>query len=109
MGVKGFKIDRGEEEEMPVYEQNIQMTLFEQLCYDVMAEKWGPHGFYTFARSVVDRSRSKTNVWNGDSHSNYSGLAYSVSSGLRAGLLGYSTWGSDTGRENPSVTCSGYR
>lgn len=62
-----------------------------------MEEKWGPHGFYTFTRNVVDRSRSKTNVWNGDSHSNYSGLAYSVTSAQRAGLMGFSTWGSDTG------------
>ena len=97
MGVKGYKIDRGEEEEMPVWEQNIQMTLFEQLLYETMAEKWGEGNFYNFARSVVDRSRSKTAVWNGDAHSNFSGLAYSVTSGIRAGLIGFSQWGSDTG------------
>ena len=45
-----------------VYEQNIQMTLFEQLCYDSMASKWGPRGFYNFGRSAVDRSRAKTAV-----------------------------------------------
>ncbi|CAJ2509967.1 Uu.00g058670.m01.CDS01 [Anthostomella pinea] len=97
VGVKGYKIDRGEEEEMPVWEQNVQMTLFEQLCYETMVEKWGESNFYDFARSAVDRSRVRTAVWNGDSHSNYSGLAYSVTSGIRAGLVGFSQWGSDTG------------
>ncbi|KAK5127784.1 hypothetical protein LTR85_004900 [Meristemomyces frigidus] len=97
VGVKGYKIDRGEEGEMPVWEQNIQQELFEQLLYETMVEKWGEGNFYDFARSAIDRSRSKTAVWNGDSHSNYSGLAYSVTSGIRAGLVGYSQWASDTG------------
>ncbi|KXT18716.1 hypothetical protein AC579_2695 [Pseudocercospora musae] len=97
VGVKGYKIDRGEEEEMPVYEQNIQMALFEQLCYETMIEKWGEEVFYNFARSVVDRSRSTTAVWNGDSWANFTGLAYTVASGIRSGLIGFSQWGSDTG------------
>ena len=97
LGVKGYKIDRGEEDEMPVYEQNVQMGLFEQICYDNMKSRWGESNFYNFARSVVDRSRARTAVWNGDSHANYTGLAYSVASGIRAGLLGFSQWGSDTG------------
>ncbi|EME79180.1 glycoside hydrolase family 31 protein [Pseudocercospora fijiensis CIRAD86] len=77
IGVKGYKIDRGEEEEMP--------------------EKWGENVFYNFARSVVDRSRSTTAVWNGDSWANFTGLSYSVASGIRSGLIGFSQWGSDTG------------
>lgn len=97
VGVKGYKIDRGEEGEMPVYEQNVQMALFEQLCYETMVQKWGESGFFNFARSIVDRSRSKSNVWNGDAHSNYTGFAYSVTSGIRSGLMGFSTWSSDTG------------
>ena len=97
VGVKGYKIDRGEEGEMPVYEQNIQQPLFEQLCYETMVEKWGPFHFYNFARSAVDRSRARTATWNGDSHSNFSGLAYSVTSSIRAGLVGFPIWASDTG------------
>jgi alpha-D-xyloside xylohydrolase len=73
------------------------MTLFEQLCYENMISKWGESNFYTFARSAVDRSRTRTAVWNGDSHSNFSGLAYSVASGIRAGLIGFSQWGADCG------------
>lgn len=118
VGVKGYKIDRGEEGELPgrstipqfrtpyqrtrsspkiVYEQNIQNSLFEQLCYETMVEKWNESNFYDFARSAVDHSRSRTYIWNGDSHSNFSGLAYSVASGIRAGLVGFPQWGSDTG------------
>ena len=62
-----------------------------------MADKWGASNFYTFARSVDDRSRSRTAVWNGDSHSDFTGLAYSVASGIRAGLIGFSQWGVDCG------------
>jgi alpha-D-xyloside xylohydrolase len=62
-----------------------------------MVSKWGESNFYTFARSAVDRSRSRTAVWNGDSHSNFSGLSYSVASGIRAGLIGFSQWGVDCG------------
>jgi alpha-D-xyloside xylohydrolase len=75
----------------------MQQTLFEQLCQTSMASKWGRSGFYNFARSAVDRSRALTNVWNGDSHANFTGLRYSIASGIRAGLLGFSTWSSDTG------------
>ncbi|KAF2456052.1 glycosyl hydrolases family 31-domain-containing protein [Lineolata rhizophorae] len=97
LGVKGYKIDRGEEDEMPVYEQNVQMALFEQLCAENMEAKWGPNGYYNFARSVVDRSRARAAVWNGDSWANFTGLAYTVASGIRSGLMGFSQWGSDTG------------
>lgn len=83
-----------------------------------MVEKWGEGNFYNFARNVVDRSRAKSAVWNGDAHANWTGLAFSVTSGIRAGLIGFSTshhiphspiritdhapslpgqWGSDTG------------
>jgi alpha-D-xyloside xylohydrolase len=100
IGVKGFKIDRGEEDEMPVYEQNYQMSLFVKLLYDVMVKKWGKGKFYNFARSAVDRSRQHTGIWNGDAHADWQGLQYSVASGIRAGILGFSMWGSDTGGYN---------
>ncbi|KAF2662834.1 glycoside hydrolase family 31 protein [Lophiostoma macrostomum CBS 122681] len=96
-GVRGYKIDRGEEGEMPDWAQNIQMDLFLRLAYDTMASRWGASGFYNFARSAVDRSRAVTHIWNGDSHANFSGLAYSVASGIRAGLVAFPVWGSDTG------------
>ncbi|KAF2186991.1 glycoside hydrolase family 31 protein [Zopfia rhizophila CBS 207.26] len=76
IGVKGYKIDRGEEEEMP---------------------KWGGSKFYNFARSAVDRSRARTAIWNGDARATFTGLAYSVASGIRSGIISFPIWGSDTG------------
>ncbi|KAL2216669.1 glycosyl hydrolases family 31-domain-containing protein [Thermoascus aurantiacus ATCC 26904] len=93
IGVKGYKIDRGEE----VWEQNIQDVLFKKLCYETMVEVWGENGFHSFSRSAFDRVRSWTTVWNGDSHSNFTGLSYTVTSGIRSGLIGFSHWTSDTG------------
>ncbi|KAF2189405.1 glycoside hydrolase family 31 protein [Zopfia rhizophila CBS 207.26] len=97
VGVKGYKIDRGEEGEMPDYVQNEQMALFLQLAYDTMVQKWGSSNFYNFARSAVDRSRAVTHIWNSDSHANFTALAYSVASGIRSGLIAFPIWGSDTG------------
>jgi len=62
-----------------------------------MVDKWGAGNFFSFSRSVVDRARSLTAVWNGDSQADWEGLAFSVASGIRAGLLLFSTWGSDIG------------
>lgn len=62
-----------------------------------MVEVWGENGFHTFSRSAFDRVRSWTTVWNGDSHSNFTGLAYTITSGIRSGLIGFSHWTSDTG------------
>ncbi|KAF2118279.1 glycosyl hydrolases family 31-domain-containing protein [Lophiotrema nucula] len=97
VGVKGYKIDRGEEGEMPDYVQNEQMSIFIKLVYDTMVQKFGPSNFYNFARSAVDRSRRYTHVWNGDSAANFTGLAYTVASGIRSGLIAFPIWGSDTG------------
>lgn len=96
IGVKGFKVDRGEEHEMPDAEQNVQMTLFQEICHKAMTKAHGTN-FYTFSRSVFDRSRNLTAVWNGDAQATFTGLRYSVASGIRAGLLGFAQWGSDTG------------
>lgn len=62
-----------------------------------MAAKWGAGNFFSFARNAVDRARSKVAVWNGDSESSFEGLRYSVMSAIRAGLILFSTWGSDIG------------
>jgi len=63
-----------------------------------MTEKWGSStNFFTFTRSAVDKARSLAAIWNGDPHATFEGLAYSVASGIRAGLLLFSTWGSDVG------------
>lgn len=105
LGIKGYKIDRGEEDEMPVWEQNIQSYLFHKLLYEGQAERWGspsadnnrPAGFYNFARNANDRSRKYTGVWGGDPASDEDGLLQSIRNGIRSGLLGFPIWGSDCG------------
>lgn len=84
---------------MPVWVRDYQMDLFIQLCYETMEERWGESNFYDFARSAVNRSRARTAVWNGDSHAsaNFSDLQNTVTSCIRAGLIGFSQWRSDTG------------
>lgn len=96
-GVRGYKVDRGEENEMPVWEQNIQQDLYLKLAYDDMLSSWDEGEFFNFARSANDRSRSHTAVWAGDSHANFTGLSYTLTAGIRSGLIGFAFWGSDTG------------
>ena len=72
-------------------------SLFDALLYQSMEAKWGAGNFYNFARSAFDRARAHTAVWNGDSHADFEGLRYSVASAVRAGLVLFSQWGSDTG------------
>ncbi|RDW76799.1 uncharacterized protein DSM5745_06791 [Aspergillus mulundensis] len=103
LGVRGYKIDRGDENEMPIHEENRQTYLFHKLMYENQAAYWGgatptkPAGFYTFARSVHDRSRQYTGVWAADPASTENGLAQSIRHGIRSGLLGFPMWGSDCG------------
>lgn len=81
----------------PDSEQNIQNELFIDIAYKSMEETWGAGNFYIFARSVFDRARSKTAIWDGDTNSSWESLRISVLSGIRSGLVGFSQWGSDTG------------
>lgn len=102
LGVKGYKNDRGDEDEMPTWEQNVQTYLYQKLLYENQAEKWGADkgkatGFYNFARSVIDRARKYTGVWAADPRSTFEGLEYSLKAGIRSGLLGFPMWGSDCG------------
>jgi alpha-D-xyloside xylohydrolase len=78
-------------------EQNIQNELFIDIAYKSMEEIHGEGNFYIFARSVFDRSRSKTAIWDGDTNSSWESLRISVLSAIRSGLIGFSQWGSDTG------------
>lgn len=104
LGVKGYKIDRGEEDEMPSWEQNIQSFLYHKLLFEGQAARQhggtprdGPVEFYNFARNIVGQARKYAGVWNGDTASTVLGLDYSVKSGILAGLLGFPVWGSDCG------------
>ena len=96
LGVKGYKIDRGEQNEHPDAVQTDNVTRYARLAQESLAARHGSEGF-VFARNVADTGRKHTAVWNGDSEANFTGLAYSIAAGLRSGLIGMPMWGSDTG------------
>lgn len=95
-GVSGYKIDRGGEGEMPDSLINRQVTLFNRLAHEQMEAHHG-EDFFIFARSLHDKSRRWVAHWNGDSRGNFQGLRTSIKNGLRAGLINFPMWGSDTG------------
>jgi len=95
-GMRGFKIDRGEQGEMPEALQNELAVLTAKAAYDATSDVLGPEGF-TFARNVYDRARKYVAVWNGDSNSTFDGMSDSLKQLLRLGGIMYSMVGSDTG------------
>ena len=103
MGVKGFKIDRGGEGEMPNSVNNQVVQLFDQLAAQVLAAVNGSD-YFDFARDVNDQSRQYAAVWNGDSTASFQGLTTSVANGIRAGLTEFPIFGSDTGGYNGTPT-----
>jgi alpha-D-xyloside xylohydrolase len=96
LGAKGYKIDRGEQGEHPDAVQNENVTLFSRMTHEGLTARHGAE-VLVFARNVSDSGRKYVAVWNGDSEANFNGLAYSITSGLRSGVLVMPMWGSDTG------------
>jgi len=95
-GMRGFKIDRGEQGEMPASLQSELAILTAKAAYDATSEVLGAEGF-TFARNVYDRARKYVGVWNGDSDATLEGMSDSLKQLLRLGPIMYSMVGSDTG------------
>jgi len=95
-GMRGFKIDRGEQGEVPVALQNELAVLTAKAAYDATSDVLGTEGF-TFGRNVYDRARKYVGVWNGDSDSTFEGMSDSLKQILRLGAIMYSMVGSDTG------------
>ncbi|MFA7485674.1 MAG: TIM-barrel domain-containing protein, partial [Phycisphaerae bacterium] len=96
MGVKGYKVDRGEEAEMPDSVQNENTYLFMKMVSEGQRQRHG-NNHLIFARSAFDKSRKYVGIWNGDTDSNFDGLAISVKNGLRCGAINFPMYGSDTG------------
>ena len=96
LGIKGYKIDRGEEKEMPDSLQNQFAVLFPKLSAEGLSAAYG-NDYFMFARSANDTTRKYAAIWNGDSWSNFGGLQTSLKNGLRAGAIDFPMWGSDTG------------
>jgi alpha-glucosidase (family GH31 glycosyl hydrolase) len=96
LGVKGYKIDRGDEGELPDWLNNKNNTLLEQLTYTGL-NAVHTNDIFTFSRCASDTSRRFTALWNGDTYCTNAGLQFSIISGLRAGIIGFPMWASDTG------------
>ena len=96
MGIKGYKIDRGEEGELPDSVQNEFAVLFPKLSAEGLSKAYGDD-YFTFSRNANDISRKYTAIWNGDSWSTFGGLQTTIKNGLRAGAINFPMWGSDTG------------
>ena len=94
-GVQGYKIDRGEENEMPEYLQNCNAVLFPKMAAEGLQRRWG-EDYFVFARNLYDEGRQYSAVWNGDSYG-WKGLRKSVRQALRCALINFPMWGSDTG------------
>jgi alpha-D-xyloside xylohydrolase len=95
-GIKGYKIDRGDQGEMPDAVNNRNDTLFQQLAMQGLTAQH-PNDSFVFSRTASDTGRRYSALWNGDTASTFQGLQYSVISGMRAGIINFPMWGSDTG------------
>jgi alpha-D-xyloside xylohydrolase len=96
VGIRGYKIDRGEEGEMPDAVQNRVLTLFQKLSKEGQ-DAVHPGDNLVFARNVYDTGRRYSGVWNGDTVSQWPGLVISVKHALRCGAIDMPVWGSDVG------------
>src|SRR5437762_8276807 len=97
MGVSGFKIDRGDQGDIPDALQPTLAVLIPKMAYEASFEYNGPEGF-TFSRNVYDRGRQYVAVWNGDSDPNLAnGMSDSLKQLVRLGAILISMAGSDTG------------
>lgn len=96
LGVRGYKLDRGEEAELPVSFQNLHAILFTRLAAESLESAYGKD-YIILTRNVNDTGRKYTAVWNGDTRPTFLGLAVSVKTAQRAGAIDFPAWGSDTG------------
>jgi alpha-glucosidase (family GH31 glycosyl hydrolase) len=96
VGVKGYKIDRGEEAEMPRSLENLNAILYPKMADEGMAKVYGKD-YFIFSRNANDTARKYTAIWNGDTQPTFGGLAVSVKDALRSGAINFPMWGSDTG------------
>lgn len=96
LGIKGYKIDRGEEGEMPNSAQNENVYLFAKMTAEGMAAVNG-NDYLIFERCAYDKGRKYLGVWSGDPDATFGGLAVSIKNGLRSGAINFPFYASDSG------------
>jgi alpha-D-xyloside xylohydrolase len=96
LGIKGYKVDRGEEDELPLSDENLNAILYPKMTAEGLSDVYGSD-FFQFTRNVNDTARKYSAVWNGDTRCTFSGLEVSIKTALRSGAINFPMWGSDTG------------
>ena len=96
LGIRGFKIDRGDEGEIPDVLANEHAELIPQTAAAALQRRFGDD-WLLLSRNAFNRARQYTAVWSGDPENTFAGLRDEVRHGLRAGFLNFPVWGSDTG------------
>lgn len=96
LGFAGFKLDRGDEDEIPKSEMNWQSEFLPALLASELSKKRGSD-YLVISRALYDKGRNSSVVWSGDPFSTFGGLRACLLSALRSGLIGFPFSGSDTG------------
>jgi alpha-glucosidase (family GH31 glycosyl hydrolase) len=102
MGITGFKIDRGDQGDIPDALQPELAYLIPKLAYDASFEYNGDQGF-TFSRNVYDRGRKYVAIWTGDANVNFTGMSDALKQMVRLGNIMMPMIGSDTGGYNSAT------
>jgi len=102
MGISGFKIDRGDQGDIPDALQPELAYLIPKLAYETSFEYNGDQGF-TFSRNVYDRGRKFVALWTGDADVNFAGMSDALKQMIRLGNIMMSMVGSDTGGYNSAT------
>ncbi len=109
-GVAGFKMDRSEERTRYLYESdktvhngqtgrqvyNDYSHLYAKAANEVCREVRGDD-FIIMPRAAYTNSARYAGFWGGDTYGNEWGLRSAIVAGLKASVIGYPIWGSDTG------------
>jgi alpha-glucosidase (family GH31 glycosyl hydrolase) len=106
-GVRGHKLDRGEEsfpvsspwsDGTPRSERRMKyLYLNAKVTHDGLQAKWGKDQF-SFARGAVHRTQQYNSaIWGGDPQQPWSGLIGNLANSIRVNFMGFPMWGSDIG------------
>ena len=108
-GVDGFKVDRGDEVDLESRAlaggagddvHNAYPLLLAQSIQRAMRTARGAALPTLFRAGFTSAQHLETGSWSGDLPGSWGGLEQAVRSAQTAGLVGYSTWGSDVGGYN---------